>query len=303
MARISIEDEWFSDPRRYRLAEKFGFPSDPSGLLKADGHAVEVWFFAQKYWRKKELIPTHAWEGAGLGDAMFQCGLAEKRDGGIYVRGAERHFDWYFKKTASLTAGAQLGGRARMTNCERDEHGRLLPAKSNIVQPEVQPTSSRSSPSFSSSSSSSSSKNKTNTRDAPQCVAEWGLTLRFFGIDKDPNLDAPKLLSMVQRHGVARVSDALLGMQAEPASEGFNPANHVSIFRLAKPQAFDRLANIGARERERRAKTAATRNQVERARQVEPTAPAESEYKQDPEKMRAALGGLLRKMPITERDG
>ena len=114
MARINIEDEWFTDGRRLRLIE----------LTKnqniADGMAILAWFLAQKYWIKKELIPGHAWYGAGMSDLLFECGLAERRENGIYVRGSERHFQWYFDK---VEAGRK--GGLKSSQRPRDAKGRL----------------------------------------------------------------------------------------------------------------------------------------------------------------------------------
>jgi|LakMenE18May11ns_1017448.scaffolds.fasta_scaffold9958908_4 hypothetical protein len=114
MARINVEDEWFTDARRLRLIE----------LTKdkniADGMAIMAWFLAQKYWVKKELIPYHAWHGAGMSDLLFECGLAEKREDGVYVRGSKRHFHWYFKK---VEAGRK--GGLKSSQRQRDSKGRL----------------------------------------------------------------------------------------------------------------------------------------------------------------------------------
>lgn len=156
MPRINIEEEWFTDPRRERLAELLG------SKFEADGLAVYVWRFAQKYWMKKELIPLHAWYGAGFGDHLFECGLAEKRENGVYVRGSKRHFEWYHTKLAQLTAGAQIGGKMRAKSAHRNQNGSF---KSNITQPEAsrEPAESSGEPAESSPSSSSSSSKELKT--------------------------------------------------------------------------------------------------------------------------------------------
>ncbi len=162
-----MEDEWWSDPRRSALARTLGCE------LMADGMMLRVWFFAQRYWRKKELIPEHAWNGAGFGDSLFTCGLAERRDAGVYVRGAERHFEWYHAKTGGLSAGSSAGGKSRISNALRDEKGRLLPAISNIVQPVPCRDPGESSPSSSSSSSKNKKKNTSTSADTPPLLEIW----------------------------------------------------------------------------------------------------------------------------------
>lgn len=171
MARINVEDEWFSDPRRERFAillSKKNNESLDEGYLRADGMSIRIWHFAQKYWFKKELIPLHAWNGAGFDDLFFECGLAEKKDDGIYVRGSKRHFEWYFEKCEKLKERASLGGKARQAAAKRDQSGRFEAKNIQPTPAESQLTSSPTSPSSSSSSSSSKTKNA----HSEKCAAE-----------------------------------------------------------------------------------------------------------------------------------
>lgn len=161
MPRLNVEEEWFTDPRRTRLATLVG------GVLQADGVALTAWKLAQHYWFKgRELIPEHAWKGSGLPDALFECGLAERQpDGRIYVRGSEDKFAWYQPKIEQRLNAAPRGGRARMRGAKRDAKGRLLSSRKPAdIQPnpaEPSPSSSlSSSPSVSSSVSPSGSKEK-----------------------------------------------------------------------------------------------------------------------------------------------
>src|ERR1035437_2704686 len=158
MARINSEDAIFRDQRFINLVFKLG------GLDVALGSVVRAWMLSQQFWFQKELIPEAAWKGAKLSEELFSCDLAERRPEGIYVRGSSKNFDWYFKKTANLSAGAPAGGKARVLGAKRDLNGRLLPSKSTEAQPEASAQPAESSPSSSSSSSSSSSNYKNTTK-------------------------------------------------------------------------------------------------------------------------------------------
>jgi hypothetical protein len=150
MARINIEPEWWSDMRRMQLVLLLG------NEFSADGMVFRAWRLAQQFWFKKELIPDHAWVGSGFGDELFKCGLAERRQEGIYVRGATRHFDWYEKKVEVLRQNASKGGK-NSAKSRKTRNGTAQPSKktSKQTRTEVEANSSRSNPSSSSSSSSS----------------------------------------------------------------------------------------------------------------------------------------------------
>ena len=155
--RINVESEWFSDPRRTRLADIVG------NFYLADGLAINAWVLAFHFWKKRELIPHHAWSGSGLPESLFECGLAENRPEGIYVRGCSSHFEWYHKKCDALKKNASKAGK-KSAQMRREKYGTAQP---NAKNPEPNPNGSRtdgertpnaSNASSSSSSSSSSSK-------------------------------------------------------------------------------------------------------------------------------------------------
>lgn len=151
MPRINVEEEWFADPRREMLQGKINNPES------VDSIAVRMWRLAQHYWiPAKELIPAKSWKGCDFPDAVFEVGLAERRNGGVYVSGTEKHFAWYFEKIAKLHDRAQKGGRARVRDAQRSSSGQLLPAATS----DTSQTPAKPSPSSSSSSSFSSSEEK-----------------------------------------------------------------------------------------------------------------------------------------------
>lgn len=88
MARINIEDSFFSDPRFRLLAKKLGDET------KAIGFCVQAWFLAQRYWTKGEqLVPEKIFRDFGL-EHLFEVDLAELRTDGVYVRGSSCQFSW-----------------------------------------------------------------------------------------------------------------------------------------------------------------------------------------------------------------
>lgn len=90
---IGIENEWWSDPRRFTLAKRLSGELSPDSLAIADGTMIKAWNLAKRYWVKEELVPIHAWLGSDISDAVFESGLAEKRGNNVYVRGSARYLE------------------------------------------------------------------------------------------------------------------------------------------------------------------------------------------------------------------
>lgn len=150
MARINIEEKWFSDPRRSALACKLG------SEVKADGVMIIAIRLAQQYWiPNKELIPFKSWNGVELPEELVSVGLAEKREKGYYVSGSEEHFSWWFKRNEYKKEAGKIGGRISAQR-PRDNKGKLLP-KQNPSKAQAESKQSQSS------SSSSSYTNNHNT--------------------------------------------------------------------------------------------------------------------------------------------
>lgn len=109
MARINVDDDWYSDPLERRAALIQALADKPRDLAnEADGAALKAWRLAQKYWKDgAQSIPADVWKRARL-DALLETGLAEWRDGAVYVRGTEERAEWVKKK---VEAGRK-GGKA-----------------------------------------------------------------------------------------------------------------------------------------------------------------------------------------------
>lgn len=91
MARINLEDKLFNDGRFQSLEAKHG-------KIIALGVMVLAFKMAQTYWLKdKQLIPESEFLFNPIFQDLLNVGLAEKRDGGIYIRGSDEQFEWWFR--------------------------------------------------------------------------------------------------------------------------------------------------------------------------------------------------------------
>lgn len=108
MARINIEDNLWSDPRFLKLCIALG------DEVRAIGAVVLAWKLAQKYWcPDRDPIPEPAFDG--LPAELISCGLAEKLDNGIRMRGSEEHFSWWFNRQES----GRKGGLAKASKAKQ----------------------------------------------------------------------------------------------------------------------------------------------------------------------------------------
>lgn len=150
MPRINIDDSLWTDPKRRFLRFCMAIGDE----VKALGWVVIAFRLAQRFWipqvkggPEKQLIPRDEWVAAGIPESFVQFDLAEIRKDGVYVRGSEEQFRWWF---ASRANGGR-GGRPRKDNPE-ETHG--LPSGNAPVSRGV-PGGYPTKPSSSSSSSSS----------------------------------------------------------------------------------------------------------------------------------------------------
>jgi len=79
-----------------------------------------------------------------------------------------------------------------------------------------------------------------------EAIEEWGKTLTKYGMEKDPRFDEATIASLIQTHGLEKTKLALVGARFESPSKNYNPAAHVSIRRLLRPDVFDLFVNLGA---------------------------------------------------------
>jgi len=102
MARINIEDKWWSDPRRNRLIDKLGNSKLVDGLM------VQLWRYSQNHngepFEWKGILEEN--EAQALA-CVGLCLLAE--NGTIYVKGSSEAHEWLNKRRESGRKGGQNG--------------------------------------------------------------------------------------------------------------------------------------------------------------------------------------------------
>lgn len=149
MARINIEECWWSDPRRMKLIELIG-------TLGADGVAINAWRTAQEFWAKGELVPLSIWKHVQANDKLIQANLAEERDGGVYVRGSSQYLEWVAERRRAAAAGGKKSAKKRAKKPQTPQaNGKQTQAKDELAK-QTQPSGSSSSSGSSSDSCSGS---------------------------------------------------------------------------------------------------------------------------------------------------
>lgn len=149
MARLNIEDCWWTDPRRSALIRLLGGDEEA-----ADGTALRAWRLAQEFWKHdRQLIPEGLFSTLRGAQEMIQVGLADVRDAFVYVRGSSAYLDWVREKRQAGRAGGKLSAKR-----PRDAKGRLQakskhPPSSHQAEPKQIQASYSSSSSFSGSDS------------------------------------------------------------------------------------------------------------------------------------------------------
>lgn len=156
MARVNIEDCWWTDPRRSALIRLVGDEE------LADGAATKMWRLAQEFWkRNRGVVPVQLFKTLRFSEHLLGVCLAELREDGVYVRGSSAYLDWVHEKREAGRSGGKKSAQR-----PRDAKGRLVKeskqdpssdqAESKQIQPSVS-SSSSSSDSFSVSGSEKSS--------------------------------------------------------------------------------------------------------------------------------------------------
>ena len=125
MARLNIEDCWWTDPRRSALARKIGSED------KADIAAIRAWKLAQEFWKKgKGLVPIYLFEVLEYYQELLDCHLAEVRGEFVYVRGSSAYLDW----VREAREKAQKAGKAS-AEARKKKHGTSQPLNNEGKNP------------------------------------------------------------------------------------------------------------------------------------------------------------------------
>jgi hypothetical protein len=128
MARINIEECWWSDPRRDLLR-------DLLGTRTQDQVAIRAWRLAQEFWAKGKLIPWNTFKTLEGAQSLLETGLAEIRASEdplseslpigteqdpnanrtlfIYVRGSSEYLSWISEQRKKASEAGRKSAEAR----------------------------------------------------------------------------------------------------------------------------------------------------------------------------------------------
>lgn len=107
-ARINIESDLFTRNEWTDLVIHF------KDRAKALGELNWAWITAQQFWfPDRNPIPHDVWKLQRLNDALIDCGFAEKREDGVYMKGSEAQFSWLFQKQESGRKGGEASAKKR----------------------------------------------------------------------------------------------------------------------------------------------------------------------------------------------
>lgn len=106
MARINVEERWWSDPRRTELILKIGY--------EADTAALNLWRLAQEFWAKeKMLVPIEVFERMRHASILVEVGLAVVRERSVYVRGSSDLLGWLSERRSQAQEAGRKSAEAR----------------------------------------------------------------------------------------------------------------------------------------------------------------------------------------------
>lgn len=129
MARLNIEDCWWTDPRRSALSALLG--SEPL----ADAYAIRAWRLGQDFWKHgRQLVPKSLFDILPGAASMIQSGLADVRESFVYVRGSSAYLEWIAEKREQAKVAGKKSAESRMKKT-----GSAQPKKSKNSKP-TEPT-------------------------------------------------------------------------------------------------------------------------------------------------------------------
>lgn len=120
MARINIEESLYRDTRWLRLVAKVGCE------YKALGMITTAWTLAQRHWLAKGMVPEKVWP-KDL-DLLIEFELANRIEGGVYVKGSKTAFKWLEQRSAA----GRSGGKKTQSVVKRSLNGRFVEDQSDV---------------------------------------------------------------------------------------------------------------------------------------------------------------------------
>ncbi len=133
LARLNIEQKWWSDPRRAKLIEKIG------SCLLADGLSVNLWRLSQEFNGEPFEWKTYFDELHII--AAAASGLIDIYGEKIYVRGSAEHHEWICTRRNNAKKGGLAKAAKDALNKNKDlplalaklEHSKRMPSYSSMA--------------------------------------------------------------------------------------------------------------------------------------------------------------------------
>lgn len=137
MARINIEDCWWTDPRRSLLIRKLNSEE------AADGTVIKAWRLAQEFWKTgQSLIPFEIFETLPNFQAVIDSKLADVRGAFVYVRGSSAYLDWVREKREQAKIAGKKSAEIRKQKTGSAQPKPKKPSQ-NLNKPERTPNDPR----------------------------------------------------------------------------------------------------------------------------------------------------------------
>jgi hypothetical protein len=204
MARINIEECWWSDPRRSKLIRLLG-----GDTRKADGLAIEAWRLAQEFWKHdRKLVPLGHFEALEDSQFLIEAGLVKVIGDQVYVRGSSQYLEWVKEqRDIAVEAGKKSAEerRKRFGSAQpgADKNTNIFERNSN----ETRTPSNGIEPSVSGSVSDSGSSKNTNTYSVGEKADAFSLV--------PENLSSEKKLTKVQKKALKSEEEKKAGALAK----------------------------------------------------------------------------------------
>lgn len=255
MASVRIEEKARADARFKILGERLG-----TSRFDARARMEELWAYCTEentYYISSPIIDALA-EMKGFSELILHAdvNLAVKDDRGIRIKGTKGRIEW-LKKARN---NGKKGGRPKKP--EPEPHGNHVVTQTGTQKPTTTEPESNLltlapapvlAPAISDKNNPPLPPNL--AKATKECIGVWGETLAHFKIDKDAKRDEVQIARLIQRYGPEQTLLALVGARFEAPTKTFNPRQHVSILRLAKPEVFDKFSNLGSQNQGTRTAT------------------------------------------------
>lgn len=108
MARLTIEEKYWTDPRRDMLSKLVG------DSMLADAVMIRAWRSAQTYWGEgKRPMPLDVFETIPHSRSIVEAKFAIVEADKVYVKGVAEHHSWLAEKRQAASAGGKKSAASR----------------------------------------------------------------------------------------------------------------------------------------------------------------------------------------------